>query len=834
MFTPGEWSHLNDLFHRACQLPLEERDAFARAEAGSQPHLLDELRRMLAVEADATQAVRAPLRDIGTRLSAELPEPEPGTRFGPWELDRLIGKGGMGQVYLGHRADGAYARQVAIKLIGSKGRSTRQRDHFERERQLLARMQHPAIAQIHDAGSDEHGRLYLVMEYVDGLPLTQWCRQQKPSLRERVRLLTRIADGVQHAHQKGVVHRDLKPGNILIAEIDGVATPRIIDFGIASQADEGAGEDNRPEPAGTPGYMSPEQTISGMDVDSRSDVYALGAILFELVSGKRPHGTTATGEGSSTGEPLRPSDRIDTLSPEEIAQLAQALRIPARRLRRTLRDDLDWIVARATQPDREQRYPSAAAFADDLRRWLDGYPLQAAPRRRLWLLRKFVARNRLAVAAFAALALAVAGGLVATTWALHRAEQAVAREQASNRFLSDVLTSVDPSISFDLDQTLMRRVLDQASERIRTDLAEHPQARVEIETTLAYTYQNLGDPERARTHLESALETATAALGRNALPTQIAVMELANNLTHGADPKRAEALLRDNLPSAWKLSDQDPILAPRMQSRLGWNLHRQGRQDEALPLLQHSHQTLLERVGPDHQRTIDAGQYLAAGVAQNSRLPEAIAMMQDLVQRQIRLRGEDHPQTMALRNSLAAFHGENSDFAAAEIEYRALIDALTGQHGTSSQMLPILQFNLATTLHKSGVPEKIEAAGPYFVSALDAQLERQGPDAANSITMRRVRANWLADTGRNEQARDEYQATLTSARTTFGEAHPQIAILLEGLARQELALDNTEAALAHAQDALVRMQAMPDTPAEQITALRELLNTIRNTAQASP
>lgn len=834
MFTPEEWSHLDDLFHRACQLPLEEREAFARAEAGSQPHLLDELLRMLAVEAGATLAVRAPLRDIGNQFSAELPEPEPGTRFGPWQVERLIGKGGMGQVYLGHRADGAYARQVAIKLIGNKGHSERQRNHFERERQLLARMQHPAIAQIHDAGSDEHGRLYLVMEYVEGLPLTQWCRQHKPNLRERVRLLIRIADGVQHAHQKGVVHRDLKPGNVLVTEVDGVAMPRIIDFGIASHADDGSHGDERPEPAGTPGYMSPEQTIAGMDVDSRSDVYALGAILFELVSGKRPHGTTTTSEGSSTGEPLRPSDQIETLSPEEIAQLAQALRIPARRLRRTLRDDLDWIVARATQPDRDQRYPSAAAFADDLRRWLDGYPLQAAPRRRVWLLRKFVARHRLAVAAVSALVLAVAGGLIATSWALHRAEQAVTREQASNRFLTDVLTSVDPSISYDLDQTLMRRVLDQASERIRTDLAEHPQARVEIETTLAHTYQNLGDPERARAHLESALDTAIRELGPDALPTQIVVMELANNLTHGGEPKRAETLMRDNLPSAWKLSDQDPVLAPRMQSRLGWNLLQQGRIKDALPLLQQSHQALLERVGPEHQRTIDAGQYLAAGLARDSRLPEAITLLQDLVQRQTQLRGEEHPQTLTLRNSLAAFLSENGDFAAAETEYLALIDALSRQHGTSSQMLPVLQFNLATTLLKSGIAEKIEAAGPYFDAAVEAQLARHGADAPTSITMRRLRADWLADTGRNEQARDEYQAALTSARSTFGDAHPQIALLLQALARQELALGQPEAALRHAEDALTRLQAMPDRPDEQISALHELIERIRGAAPTAP
>ena len=221
-------------FHQACDLPVAQRDAFAREQAGEQPQLLEELLHA-AGGADATRRVRAPLRDLGSQIPEESPEPEPGTRFGPWQVDRLLGKGGMGQVYLGHRADGAYTRQVAIKLIGSKSHDARQQAHFERERQLLARMQHPAIAQIHDAGSDEHGRHYLVMEYVEGLPLTQWCNQHHLGLRARLRLLLRIAEGVQHAHQKGVVHRDLKPGNILISQVDGVPMPRIIDFGIAAR-----------------------------------------------------------------------------------------------------------------------------------------------------------------------------------------------------------------------------------------------------------------------------------------------------------------------------------------------------------------------------------------------------------------------------------------------------------------------------------------------------------------------------------------------------------------------------------------------------------------------
>lgn len=324
MLSQDDWNRLQQLFHAACALPIPERDAFAQAQAGDEPELLRELLAMLDVEEAATEAVRKPLREVAISLpiASELPA---GTRFGPWQVERLIGKGGMGQVYLGQRADGAYDLKVAIKVIGTQQSDSQRRAYFEFERQLLAQMQHPAIAQILDAGSDEHGRLYLVMEYVEGQSLTHWCSEHKLSLRERVKLLIRVTEGVQHAHQKGVIHRDLKPGNILISNVAGEPVPKIIDFGIAARTSD-EGTQAMLVAAGTPGYMSPEQVSPDMDVDSRSDVYSLGAILFELVSGKRPRGTRTTSDSSN--DPLRPSDRIQTLSPEEMSDLAAKLRTP--------------------------------------------------------------------------------------------------------------------------------------------------------------------------------------------------------------------------------------------------------------------------------------------------------------------------------------------------------------------------------------------------------------------------------------------------------------------------------------------------------------------------
>nr|WP_313790118.1 serine/threonine-protein kinase [Xanthomonas citri] len=218
---------------------------------------------MLAVESQATLRVRAPLKQAAAALRAPLPELPAGTRFGAWAIDRLIGAGGMGQVYLGHRADGAYEREVAIKLVAADALDAQGRALFEFECRLLAQMVHPAIAQIHDVGTDAHGQPYLVMEYLRGEPITWWCDEHRLSLHARVLLMLRVSEAVQHAHQKGVIHRDLKPSNVLVSEIDGRPMPGVIDFGIAVDATNPAM--TYAHDRGTPGYMSPEQARGARD-----------------------------------------------------------------------------------------------------------------------------------------------------------------------------------------------------------------------------------------------------------------------------------------------------------------------------------------------------------------------------------------------------------------------------------------------------------------------------------------------------------------------------------------------------------------------------------------
>ena len=347
---------------------------------------------------------------------------------------------------------------------------------------MLAQMRHPAIAQVYDADTTPDGQPFFAMEFIAGSPITRYCDAHGLSLGERIRLFIRVCEGVQHAHQKGVIHRDLKPGNLLVDEVDGRALPKIIDFGIATASSLTAGR----EVAGTPDYMSPEQ--AGGDqalVDTRSDVYALGVVLCELLTGQRPlaSGETVTSEGRS----LRlPSEQLSTLSPQDAARLAHARGQDLSRMRRALRGELDWVVAKAMRHDRNDRYASAAAMAEDLQRFLDGRPMQAVPASRGYAWRKFAQRHRSGFIAASFALLALLGGLALSIYGLlqARAQRAIAEQRSMQlervaAFQQSMLQGIDIEamgigMASDLrHQLLVADAPDASVDRTRVGCDEH-------------------------------------------------------------------------------------------------------------------------------------------------------------------------------------------------------------------------------------------------------------------------------------------------------------------------------------------------------------------------
>ena len=352
-----------------------------------------------------------------------------GTRIGPYKLLQKIGEGGCGAVYMAEQ-EKPVRRKVALKIIklGMDTKSVISR--FEAERQALALMDHPNIARVLDAGAMVTGRPYFVMELVRGVRITEFCDSNKLPQRQRLELFIQICSAIQHAHQKGIVHRDVKPSNILITMMDGEPLPKVIDFGIAKATGRERLTDNTLFTAyaqfvGTPAYMSPEQAqMTNMDVDTRSDIYSLGVLLYELLTGKTPFdqkelmaaGIDAMRRTLSDREPERPSARLDILTPEELTATAHKRLVEPSRLRLELQGDLDWIVMKALEKDRSRRYQTANGLALDVQRYLDNEPVTARPPSRLYRLQKLVRRNKAVFAASVVVAATLVVGTAVSTW----------------------------------------------------------------------------------------------------------------------------------------------------------------------------------------------------------------------------------------------------------------------------------------------------------------------------------------------------------------------------------------------------------------------------------
>ncbi|MFB0371362.1 tetratricopeptide repeat protein [Xanthomonas euvesicatoria] len=805
------WQRLEALFHQACQLPAAEREAFARAQAGDDASVRDQLLAMLAVESQATLRVRAPLKQAAAALRAPLPELPAGTRFGAWAIDRLIGAGGMGQVYLGHRADGAYEREVAIKLVAADALDAQGRALFEFECRLLAQMVHPAIAQIHDVGTDAHGQPYLVMEYLRGEPITWWCDQHRLSLHARVLVMLRVSEAVQHAHQKGVIHRDLKPSNVLVSEIDGRPMPGVIDFGIAIDATNPGM--TYAHDRGTPGYMSPEQARGAPDVDARSDIYALGAMFYELSCGLAP-------VAGRDGVPQPPSQRLATVPADARARICAARATTYQKLHEHLRDGLDAIVLRALEPQPGARYASVSALLDDLHRWLDGYPPRALQASRWLRLRKFTQRHRSGVAAAGLAAVAVVAGLGATLWSLQQAARDAQRAQVTGDFMSSVLSSVDPGVARDLDKTLMLRVLQQASQRAARELADQPDARTQVELTLGRTLIALANFAQAVEHLRIAQTLAQQTAGAGSLPALKATSMLGQALTGDGKPGDAERVLRQGIAQAARGDAQQQAMGNELRAWLAWALREQGRMRDALAESRHAYVAALANASSSADQRIDAGNSYAAMLADNGQLVPAIALQRSLLRERMAMHGPEHPLVVSMRNSLAVFLLMQRDFAGAEAELVPLLQVARALYGESAAETLMVEGNLAGALRQQG---KLAEAGPYYRRTLERARAAFGNDAPATIAYRSNHAFWLLDDGQVEASLAEQRAALAASERVLGRAHPQTAEILRGMSEAERRLGQTVAARDHAQQALQILTGIFGNADQPLRAARQTL-----------
>jgi serine/threonine protein kinase len=674
-----------------------ERQAFVEQACGGDPELKRRVERLIGNHFRAGSFLERPAvamhPDGAAGWEPAASADGPGTVIGPYKLLEQIGEGGMGVVYMAEQTQ-PMRRKVALKII-KPGMDTKQViARFEAERQALALMDHPNIARVLDAGTTTSGRPYFVMELVRGIPITDYCDRYRLAIDDRLELFVQACQAVQHAHQKGIIHRDLKPSNVMVTMIDGGAVPKVIDFGVAKAMGQQLTEKTLftgfAQLLGTPLYMSPEQAeFSGADVDTRSDIYALGVLLYELLTGTTPFDAETFRTAGydemrriiREQEPPRPSTRISTLEATSTTISANRQTEPGR-LRKALKGELDWIVMKALEKDRNRRYESASALAADVQRYLSDEPVQACPPSNVYRLRKFAHKHQAALAtvgAFAALVFVASvvstvlmvralsaerlakerGGDLgranaATAQALAQARAEADKANAINEFLvNDLLVQADPEKNAVSDRVTVREVLDRAADRIGPRFRNQPLLEAALHTTIATIYDNLEVRDKRREHFAAALAIYEREKGSGAAETAKAMIKLGVALEEEDRYAEAEPLIRQALDTLYRvLGEEHPdTLAAMINLAVLWDHSDRSAEAERLmvKILDASRRVL----GEEHPTTLEAMSLLAAFYS-DDRTAMALPLFAKVVEVSRRVLGEENPGTLVDMNNLAS------------------------------------------------------------------------------------------------------------------------------------------------------------------------------------
>ncbi|MBX7103549.1 MAG: serine/threonine-protein kinase [Gemmataceae bacterium] len=680
---------------------------------------------------------------------------------GRYALLEQIGEGGMGEVWVAQQSE-PVRRRVALKLIKAGMDSKAVLQRFEAERQALALMDHPNIARVLDGGMTDDRRPYFVMEMVNGLPLTKFCDEAKLTARQRLELFVPICQAVQHAHQKGIVHRDLKPSNILVTMIDGRPTPKVIDFGVA-KATAGKLTDESMSTAfgavvGTLEYMSPEQAgHSGDDVDTRSDIYSLGVVLYELLTGLRPIDANRLKKAALVEmirmiqevEPSKPSTRLSTS--DAAPSLAALRQTEPRQLMSILRGELDWVVMKCLEKQRDRRYETANGLARDIQRFLADEPVEARPPSSAYRFRKFVRRNKGQVVAAGLVLTALVAGVVGTSIGMVQAMNA--REAESRRAEGERLAN------------------EQAQRRL-----------VQI--------------EKANDVLGSIFRTLD--------PNEVVKEE-----------RPLRVILLDKLDSAITQIQGDaigdPLLVANTQQTLGLSLIGLGAADKALPLIEKSRDAWLKDKGPDHRETLRCQSNLAHGLSAVGKLNDAVALFEETVPRMKVTLGKEDPLTVRTIGNLGVCYKDLRRTADAMPLFEEVLRVMRTQPDTTPSDMLTAMNNLASCYHDA---EKLKEAAELYESALQLAKSRLGTENTDTaLVMNNLGGVYLSQ-NKLDRALSLTEESLKLLRLKLGHDHPVTLTTLNNLGGIYRKLDRLPEALATQEDAyrLQKAKLGPDHP----------------------
>ncbi len=813
------------LFEQLADLEAVEQRRVLEEEVAD-PVLRRQVEVMLAQDESEDGVLDAPaaqrLAELGD-ASASAPLPE---KVGPYRIVDRLGRGGMAVVYRAERADGEFEQTVALKLILPEHTDSAWQERFLQERQLLASLNHPNIAQLLDGGVSDDGSPYFALEYVDGQPITDYCDGQSFSIESRLRLMLSVCDAVSYAHRNLIVHRDLKPSNILV-DRDGL--PKLLDFGIAKlTTDAGPALTQTGQRALTPEYAAPEQ-FRGEPVTTATDVYALGVLLYELLLGRRPFVSESQSPVDMERQVLeqRPpswSQVTGAYDAAERASIAAARQTSWNRLGRRFLGDLEKVVTKALRKEPERRYPSVQALADDLRRFLENLPVQARADSNMYRASKFVSRHRAGVTLGA---LAAAGLVISTAFALIQAREARLEAQKANEtkeFLASLFEYASPDKSLG-ERLTARQILDLGAIRVNRELAEQPELKAELQYLLADTYVQLGLYEAAEPlaasaagetndldtrllmariqRLQGDFEGAGALLDAVDAPTDPAAR--VNLLLEKGELAREQARYEEAhelLGRALQLDRQRNAPAAelaRVLYRLATLRVNEGKNDEALAFLQDARE-LLENAGArDGTQYATVGHDMGVLLIQSGELEQAREILSGVRDQRLQLLGDSHPDlagTIKELAGIARLQGQSDQAESLYLRALSIYEAMLGpDHPETANALNSL------AVFYRGRGENETALG-YAERALESATFNYGAAHPTIGVMTMNVGNMQRAVGQLEQARTSIERALEIILGSVGDSHHLAGVVRNALADVQQAMGDTESAEENFRQAL--------------------------------
>jgi eukaryotic-like serine/threonine-protein kinase len=707
--TKQEWEKIKELFAAALERDPSERAAFLQAACGTEMSLRQEVESLIKAHQSTSNLWQHPLRP----QSSENTE---GRLIGSYQLLKKIGEGGMGQVWLAQQT-APLQRQVALKLIRWGTYDDTLLHRFQAERQSLAVMDHPSIAKVFDAGATAEGQPYFVMEYVAGLPITDYCDQKRLKIRDRLELFIKVCEAVQHAHQKAIIHRDLKPANILVAEIDGKPVPRIIDFGLAKAINREITEETLHTGVGnfvgTPGYMSPEQCDpAAQDVDTRTDVYSLGVVLYVLLAGSLPFDAREWKDRPLAemlhrireDDPPLPSAKVST-DRDTSPITAEARGVEPKQLVAVLRGDLDWITMKAVEKDRTRRYATPTDLAADIRRYLKNEPVIARPASIFYRIRKYARRHRYSVAGTAAVIAMLLAFAVMQNIQLRKTRRERDRADRIAEFMTGIFKASDPNEK--LGAITAQELLDGAAKNIDTELSKDPELQASMMHVIGRAYMYQGLFQKAQSVFERGIKASASAGLLETRDPMNTMHDLAWALLQQGHVAEAEALERKLMAMQRRVLGDDHPDTLATISELAFTLcEAKTNCDEGVRLNREVLEKQKRILGPEHRYTLVTMDNLALNLAEDGHLAEAETLQQESLKIHLRALGPENLSTINAMLNLGELQRDLGRFDDAEKQLNQALELEGRVLGPDQPETALTKYDLATVAVHDGQVEQ--------------------------------------------------------------------------------------------------------------------------------